>query len=178
MKKKLVALIIAGAMIFSVTACVDSEEPPAKTSDKTEESSTQNEESKDLKEPEKETIVVSDFLTCPEFTAEKNSTEMVDQIATVAKDNAPQMTDDQAMEIINAIRTADHKFYNGPKEMEKYMWYGYLLDYKYDDSDVRSELGTDLCQAIKYVYRNVETVLDDSTKANLDQIDEHLANIQ
>ena len=178
MKKKLVVLIVASAMIFSVTSCVDSEDSPAQISNKTEESSTQNEENKDLKEPKTETIVVSDFLTRPEFTAEENSTEMVDQIAAVAKDNAPQMTDDQAIEIINAIRTADHKFYNGPKEMEKFMWYGYLLDYKYDDSDIRSELGTDLCQAIKYVYRNVETVLDDSTKANLDQIDEHLANIQ
>ena len=45
-------------------------------------------------------------------------------------------------------------------------------------SDPRSELGTDLCQAIKYVYRNAETVLDDATQENLQQIDKDLENIQ
>lgn len=53
-----------------------------------------------------------------------------------------------------------------------------LLDSKYDDSDPRSQLGTDLYQAIKYVYRNIETVLDDSTQENLYQIDKDLAQIQ
>lgn len=123
-------------------------------------------------------INVSDLLICPTFTAEKNSTAMVDQIASTAKEYADTLSDEQANEIIGIIREADHKFYNGPDEMEKFMWYGYLLDYKYDDSDPRSELGTDLCQAIKYVYRNVESVLDDSTHENLLQVDESLEQIQ
>lgn len=130
------------------------------------------------KESDNTFIDVSDLLTCPTFTAEKNSSAMVDQIAFTAKEYASTLSDEQANEIINIIREADHKFYNGPEEMEKFMWYGYLLDYKYDDSDPRSELGTDLCQAIKYVYRNVETVLDDATHENLLQIDKSLEQIQ
>lgn len=125
-----------------------------------------------------EAVVVTEFLTPPDFTAEQNSSEMVDLIAETARNNSASMTDDQASEIINAIREADHNFFNGPEEMEKYMWYGYLLDYKYDDSDPRSSLGTDLCQAIKYVYRNTELVTDDSTHENLLQIDKDLDQIQ
>lgn len=125
-----------------------------------------------------EEIKVSDYLSRPEFTAEQKSSEMIDQIAKTAELNASKMTDEQADEIINAIREADHNFYNGPEEMEKYMWYGYLLDYKYDDTDPRSTLGTDVCQAIKYVYRDVESVLDDATHENLLQIDKDLEAIQ
>lgn len=123
-------------------------------------------------------IEVTSFLKCPDFTAEQNSTEMVDQIALTAKENIDDFTSSDAKKIIKKIRKAGHKFYNGPEEMEKYMWYGYLLDYKYDDSDPRSELGTDLTQAIKYVYRDIETVLDSSTKSNLQQIDKDLAKIK
>lgn len=121
---------------------------------------------------------ITDFLTVPTFSSEQNTSAMVDEIASVAKDNVVNLSDDQANEIIDIIRNANHQFYNGPEEMEKYMWYGYLLDYKYDDSDPRSELGMDLCQAIKYVYRDAETVLDDATHENLSQIDKDLEQIQ
>lgn len=134
--------------------------------------------SKETADPITKPVEVTNLLECPVFTAEKNSSDMVDQIASTAKEYANQLTDEQAAEIINIIREADHEFYNGPEEMEKFMWYGYLLDYKYDDSDVRSELGMDLYQAIKYVYRGAETVLDDATKENLNQIDESLNSIQ
>ena len=103
---------------------------------------------------------------------------MVDQIALTAKENAANLTDEQALEIINVIKGAEHKFYNSTEDMEKFMWYGYLLEYKYDDSDPRSILGTDLYQAIKYVYRDVESVLDDSTHENLKQIDKDLEAIK
>lgn len=129
-------------------------------------------------ESQTESTMISDFLTCPIFTAEENTTEMIDEISKLAKANASNMTDEQATEIISSIKAADHQFYNSPKAMEKYMWYGYLLDYKYADSDARSELGTDLVQAIKYVYRNLETVLDDATHENLLQIDKDLEQIK
>ena len=142
------------------------------------ESSSQDTTDDDNASTDSGEIVVSDFLARPDFSAEQNTSEMIDQIATTAEANAESMTDEQAGKIINAIREADHKFYNGPEEMEKYMWYGYLLDYKYDDSDPRSSLGTDLCQAIKYVYRGAETVVDDATHENLLQIDKDLEAIQ
>lgn len=163
--KKIVVLMLSLVLCFAFWGC-DSGENNTNSTEATKETASA--------EPE---IEVSDLLICPEFTAEKNSSAMVDQIALTAKGYANDLTDEQAEEIISSIRSADHNFYNGPEEMEKYMWYGYLLDYKYDDSDPRSILGSDLCQAIKYVYRNEGTVIDDSTRENLSQIDDDLANL-
>ncbi len=174
MKKKLVTLLLFGVIATSFSGCGDDSQSAPK--EKVESTDSNSKTESDVSDSTK--ITVTDFLSRPAFTSEQNTTAMVDEIAMVAKDNAQNMTDDQASEIIQAIRAADHKFYNGPEEMEKYMWYGYLLDYKYDDSNPRSSLGTDLCQAIKYVYRNAETVFDDSTKENLSQIDEDLSQIK
>ena len=158
----------------TTSAETEKETIPETTIIETEEETTIEETS----EEKTSEIQVTDFLIPPEFTSEKNTSAMVDEIASTAKKIADTLSNEQANEIINVIREAGHQFYNGPEEMEKYMWYGYLLDYKYEDGDPRSELGTDLCQAIKYVYRNVESVLDDSTHANLLQIDKDLAKIQ
>lgn len=122
-------------------------------------------------------ITVSNFYKRPKFTAKKNTTEMVDQIALTAKANIDSFTSKDAKKIIKAIRSAQHKYYKNNTTMERFMWYGCLLDYKYDDSDPRSELGTDLYQAIKYVYRGAEDVTDDSTQENLRQIDDSLSRI-
>lgn len=122
-------------------------------------------------------ITVSNFYKRPKFTAKKNTTEMVDQIALTAKANIDSFTSKDAKKIIKAIRSAQHKYYKNNATMERFMWYGCLLDYKYDDGDPRSELGTDLYQAIKYVYRGAEDVTDDSTQENLRQIDESLSRI-
>ena len=102
---------------------------------------------------------------------------MVDEIAMEAKKVASNMTDKQAQKIISKIKKAKHDFYDTNKKMEMYMWYGCLLDYKYDDGDPRSELGTDLVQAIKYVYRKAEKESDNATQENLNQIDESLSKI-
>lgn len=169
-----IALIILIAFCYLfISSCFSSEDSPQEETSVSEE---YNFDEADYAE-ESTSIKADDFTKCPDFTAEKNSTEMVDEIASVAKGNIEQFTDSDAEKVIEEIRKAGHKFYNGPEEMEKYMWYGFLLDYKYDDSDPRSELGTDLTQAIKYVYRDVETVFDDSTKSNLEQIDKDLARI-
>lgn len=173
MKKKLITVLLVSILSSSILAC---NEASNNTEDNvvseenilSEESENSSADTTDIE------IIVSNPLECPLFTAEKNSSAMVDQIALTAKDYATSLSDEQADEIISIIREADHNFYNGPEEMEKFMWYGYLLDYKYDDSDVRSSLGTDLYQAIKYVYRGVDSVLDDATHENLLQIDESL----
>lgn len=162
--KKLLVILLSLLLCVSMFGC-GSEEPAPEPEQDTPAASEQE-------------VVVSDDLTeVPEFTAEQKTSEMVDQIGFTAKGYAANLTDEDADKIIEAIKDADHKFYNGPEEMEKYMWYGYLLDYKYDDSDARSALGTDLVQAIKYVYRGVENVTDDATIENLRQIDKDLDNI-
>jgi len=124
-----------------------------------------------------DSIQVSDYLKRPKFSAKPNTDNMVLQISHVAKLNIDYFTSSDAKKIISKKKKAKHDFYGSAKEMEKYMWYGFLLDYKYDDSDPRSELGTDLTQAIKYVYRGHEKETDAGTKENLRQIDKDLSRI-
>ena len=166
MKRKLVVLFLLSTLL--VYGC---SKPPADETFETPESS------EEIVTETNAEIIVGDPLERPSFTAEQNTSAMVDQIAATAKEYSEFLTEEEASEIIEIIRETDHKFYDGAEDMELFMWYGYLLDYKFDDSDTRSQLGTDLCQAIKYVYRGAETILDDSTQENLCQIDTHLENI-
>ncbi len=186
MKKKLLILFLLIAVIASFATCTDSQETespvstePTTETSRTTESLTETEAETALETesepiPETEPVIIEDLLTAPAFSSEKNTSAMVDEIALTAKANADALTDEQATQIIESIKSAEHNFYNSSEDMEKYMWYGYLLDYKYDDSDPRSELGTDLCQSIKYVYRNAEAIEDSSTQENLSQIDQDL----
>ena len=169
MKKQLLITFLAVALSTSVVACGSDE-----TATESQEESVVSDET----EQSDAEIVVGNLLELPAFTAEKNTSAMVDQIGFTAKDYADSLTDDEANEIISIIMETNPQFYDGADEMELFMWYGYLLDYKYDDSDTRSQLGTDLCQAIKYVYRGAELATDDSTLENLSQIDEHLNALQ
>lgn len=121
--------------------------------------------------------VTGDLLQTPAFTADSGTSEMVDQIALTAKTNAENLNDDQVNSIINDIRSANHNFYTDEAAMLKYMWYGYLLDYKFEDSNARSSLGQDVYQSIKNIYRNTDTLESDATQANFRQIDKSLQQI-
>lgn len=170
-KLKIVLIAVAVIVILSVIFGEDEEDKSnSKATSKPAEATTEAQKNDDIE--------VTDFATTPNFTAEPNSSAMVDQIAITAKNHADDMTDEQANAIIANIRKANPAFFASRDDMEKYMWYGYLLDYKYDDNDPRSELGTDLCQAIKYVYRGAEDLTDDSVSANLDQISDDLDAIE
>lgn len=142
----------------------------------------ENKEEKDSTETETnkretETDIV-DILQQKLLGVEKNSSAALDRIAMLAKEDAKTASKEQINEAIAAIRDNYPQYYNGAECMEKYLYYGYLLDYYFDNSDPRSELGMDTYQAIKYVYRNEETVLDSSTKSNLEQIKKDLQKIK
>ena len=60
------------------------------------------------------------------------------------------------------------------------MFYGFWLEYAYDgDEGARNyyNLGMDMEQAVKYVYRGAEKAEDEATKENLAQIKESLEAI-
>ena len=70
--------------------------------------------------------------------------------------------------------------------MHKGMYYGSLLEYAKKDKAKENpkgidgkiyDLGVDTVQVIKYVYRGVDKIEDDSTQANLRQIEKSLNNI-
>lgn len=121
--------------------------------------------------------ITGDLLQTPTFTAEPRTSKMVDQIALTAKANAGNLNDDQVNAIINDVRSVNHNFYSDEPSMLKYMWYGYLLDYKFEDSNARSSLGQDVYQAVKNIYRNTDTLESDATQANFRQIDKSLQEI-
>ena len=122
-------------------------------------------------------ILMSDFKTVDEYLVaategvEKNSTEMVDKLGFLAMEDAETVSDQQLEEAIDFLSDTYPNYFDTPELMEKTMYYGYLLDYAYeDDNDDHSKLGNDAYQAVKYVYRGVEKVEDESTQANLEQI--------
>ena len=113
--------------------------------------------------------------------AEPNSTAKVDALAREAKAVVAEgFTDEQRDEAVAFIVKNFPNYYGGNEMMEQAITYGYLLEYAYkNDAGARdyAELGADVVQAVKYVYRGVETVLDDATRKNLLQVRDTLAKL-
>lgn len=116
----------------------------------------------------------------PESLPEPNTSAMVDYIATKAKADAKNINDQQTKEAIEFIKSNISDFFRDNEVMETGMYYGYLLEYAYKDTDNRvyAELGMDTYQAIKYVYRGAEKVEDEATQANIEQIRKSLDAIK
>lgn len=110
--------------------------------------------------------------------AEPNTSDMVDKIALQARDDAKLIDDKKVQEAISFIRDTYPDYFTDNEIMEKTMYYGYLLDYAFEDSDPYAKLGVDTYQVVKYVYRNVETVEDEATQENLKQIKDSLDEIK
>ena len=106
---------------------------------------------------------------------EPNSSARVDAIASFAKKAATygstagnkDIGNEAAALIINNYPN----YFESAELMEKLMLCGFYLENSYFGQDV-SEVGADVAQAIKYVYRGEETSDSVSTKSNLEQIAE------
>ena len=111
-------------------------------------------------------------------SAQSNTSAKVDEIARQAKADAQSVDEAKTNEAIAYIRNNYPNYFVDNETMEKTMYYGYLLEYAYKDTNITyAELGMDAYQAVKYVYRNVESVEDNATQENLKQISEGLSNI-
>lgn len=115
-----------------------------------------------------------DLLTTPLFTANENHSERVEQISITAKENASSLTDEQANQIVNEIKSLNHQYFTDNALMEQLMWHGYLLYYHCSDGDVRKDIGENLTQCIPNVYCNSDTIDSDHTTVNFAQIDENI----
>lgn len=120
---------------------------------------------------------IESYLSSEISTIEKGSNDIIDKIAFLAKNDSIIITDSHIKAAITYIKNTYPNFYDNTDTMEVSMYYGYLLDYCFDDSDPRSELGVDTYQSIKYVYRNIESKDDDSTQKNLQQIKKDLQKL-
>lgn len=108
---------------------------------------------------------------------EPNTSAMVDAIILQAKADAENASEEELQFATSFIQENYPDFFTDNSVMEKVIYYGSLLEYAYQDTDetVLAELGMDSVQTVKYVYRGAETVEDEATKLNLEQVGESLA---
>ena len=143
-----------------------------------------------VSEPEANNTVESEVIEESTVTQESesstepaaNSSAKVDSLAFAAKEDVQEngVSDEQRDEAVAFIVEHYPDFYTDNETMEQAISYGYWLEYAYQDNDSArdyAELGMDLEQAVKYVYRGAEKVEDTATQENLDQIRESLEAI-
>lgn len=106
---------------------------------------------------------------------EPNTSEMVDNIISKAREDAKTASDEQKQEALDFIVDNVNKYFTGGNEMiEKVIYYGALLNYCYDDDSEISKIGNDAVQSVKYVYRGAETIEDKATLENMKQLREEI----
>lgn len=121
-----------------------------------------------------------------EVLPEANTTEMVDKLIKDGKAAAKEASKDDTAIALEYIKTHINNLFESNDVMEQTIYYGSLLEYYYAiDNDpykgfvsVEGEIGMDAVQAVKYVYRNVESPEDTATIENINQINENLTKLQ
>lgn len=110
---------------------------------------------------------------------DSNTTAKVDDLITKAKADAESANAAAlASNAWNWIVETFPEWYNSNEIMEQTIYNGALVEYYFTGKDdVRAEVGMDTVQAVKYVYRGVETVLDDATQENIRQIQENIETL-
>lgn len=155
MKKRILIAALAACVLLSFAGCSSGETPS-------------------------NTDVSSSSVSLPDrSTAEPNTSEMVDAIAREARAEAESGIDtNRRDEAVDFIVQNYPDYFSNNEVMEQTMYYGYLLEYAYQDSDRDyANIGQDAEQVVKYVYRGAETVEDDATQENLRQIADDLSEI-
>ncbi|CAI3193040.1 hypothetical protein [Clostridium neonatale] len=165
-----------------------------------EEKATQEEKTKqDVKEETKtevetkeETSVKTEAKEIPKtedrfaITSDPNTSAAVDELYYKAKENATTATEEDLKEAIKFIKDNYNNYWVDNETMHKTMYYGSLLECMTKDkakSDSKSveriiyDLGSDAVQVTKYIYRKADTIEDDSTKSNLEQIKKGLDSL-
>lgn len=110
----------------------------------------------------------------PTQMPEPQTSAMVDYIISTAKrDAGGPDAEAKAAAAFDWIVANVPQWYDGPEIMEQAIYNGALVEYFYYVTDrIRSDIGADTVQSVKYVYRGIETVLDDATLENIRQIKE------
>ncbi|CZT57457.1 hypothetical protein BN3661_01993 [Eubacteriaceae bacterium CHKCI005] len=107
--------------------------------------------------------------------SEFGTSAKVDEIALKAKEDAETATDEELQEALTWLQENTTSYFQGSDNMEKTMYYGELLNYKYKDTgNAYEKIGWQAFKTVKYVYRGEETVMDDNTHDNLLELKEML----
>lgn len=154
-----VILIVAG--VFGEDDEPASSDPAASSTEQTTKAETKETKSSPLSNP---VLKIDD-------STEPNSTERMDKIIMQAKEDAKRLDVDGATVAVTYIvdRYPD-KLFESSEVMENVIYYGSLLEYWELDTVGYNEFGMDAVQAVKYVYRGVESKDDAATLENLRQM--------
>lgn len=180
-----VIVIIIGLYIFGVATGnnVPKEEP--KQEEKETKEDTQKEEEKDQFNPND--IVVADYAdkTTDEYInafidgVKPNTSKMVDVINRAARNSANySASEEKRNEAVNFLRDNYPNYTADDNTMIKVMYYGFYLNHAYGDGTTYGDLGFDASQIAKNVYRGSETTDSDFIKANYEQVEKSLSQIQ
>lgn len=172
-KKKWIIIAVVAVVLISAAVGENTETQQPQTS-----GTQATSEAPETQEPVTE--VTSE--TENEAEPEANTSAKVDALALAAKQDVEEngVSDAKRDEAVAFIVEHYPDFYTDNETMEQAISYGYWLEYAYEsDESARdyAELGMDLEQAVKYVYRGAESVEDDATQENLSQIQEALEAI-
>ena len=112
---------------------------------------------------------------------EPNTSAKVDALAREAKDSVAEgVTEEKRDEAVAFIVEHYPDYFGDNETMEQAMFYGFWLEYAYADDEASrdyAELGMDMGQSVKYVYRGAEKAESDATQENLRQIKKSLEAI-
>lgn len=117
----------------------------------------------------------------PEAQAAPNSFSQVASITRQARDAANAATEHDISTAYEYIKANYTDCFKDNATMEQMMYYGWLLEYTYEDNTEKQDyytLGQDAEQLVKYVYRGADTTDSDSTKASMEQIQHTIAAMQ
>ena len=152
MKKRIGIILSALFLVIALTACGSTAEPS------------------DTKSSTPQTAVSSQ----QDGSAEHIDTSVqADSIARKARDAANSATDEDISTAYEYIKANYTDCFKDSTTTEQMMYYGWLLEYKYEGDTEKQDyytLGQNAEQLAKYVYRGSDTADSDSTKANIEQV--------
>lgn len=116
------------------------------------------------------------------ITLDSSKTAKIDEITRNAKDAVSSgITQEQTDEAVNYIYQNYGNYFSSDDVMEQCIYYGAMLEYGYQKdyktnltAKTLTDLGQDVTQAVKGVYRGSDAETDEYTISNLEQIKEAL----
>lgn len=110
-----------------------------------------------------------------------DTSAQADSIARKARDAANSATDEDISTAYAYIKANYTDCFKDSTTMEQMMYYGWLLEYKYEGDTEKQDyytLGQNAEQLAKYVYRGSDAADSDSTKANIEQVGKSIDAIE
>ncbi|MFI3206946.1 MAG: hypothetical protein R3Y33_06835 [Clostridia bacterium] len=109
-------------------------------------------------------------------TQQFGTTEDMDVIVDNARTDAETATQEDIDKALNWLNDNNSHLFDGKENMELAIYNGELIEYFYKDSDdVLTYLGFKAFETVKYVYRGVDSTLDEVTHDNLMELKDMLA---